>query len=123
MKINYNNMIIFFMNKIKNITQKIIICFMFILPISPSLYGFIISYHYCNARTNYKYCGYVLNQVMFAPFYFVFGSIAHNDEDPPRPWGLVFLVALGVAITMVLFWYTAKVVLSSLKARSHPSEE
>lgn len=37
--------------------------------------------------------------ILWAPFYVLFGSLAHDAEDPPSPWPGVPITALLLAIT------------------------
>ena len=78
-------------------TRGVTLWFMLALPLSPSVWA--VSQFGTRCFTPGESAGDCLaHMVLLAPFYVLFGPIAHDEEEPPNPWPDVLLTALILAI-------------------------
>ncbi|MEN2791546.1 hypothetical protein ABC974_18065 [Sphingomonas oligophenolica] len=78
-----------------------------ILPLSPSIYWLTLYGHRCFegagpvSPDSAPLC--LVKSALEAPFVFLLGPLAHDDEQPPDVWPGVFLTALiiGVSFAMI----------------------
>jgi hypothetical protein len=81
-------------------TRCVALWFMLVLPFSPSVWAVSLFGHRCftPALGSESAGDCMAHLVSLAPFYVLFGPIAHDEEEPPNPWPGVLLTALILAI-------------------------